>query len=111
MCSASAGLKCPRCGSTLLVVNNEMTCQSCGIRLTLTPSASATTSSNNTERLIQQWHLQPYVYKDNYTGLDAFRMLIPQGWQVQGGIDWVFEHAAIPYRPGLFHSKNGLEGI
>jgi hypothetical protein len=75
-----------------------MTCQGCGIRLTLTPSASATTSSNNTERLIQQWHLQPYVCKDNYTGLDAFRMLIPQGWQVQGGIDWVFEHAAIPYR-------------
>jgi len=29
-----------------------------------------------------------YTYVDPAVGIEAFRLLIPKGWQVQGGIDW-----------------------
>jgi hypothetical protein len=42
-----------------------------------------------------------YKYNDPMAGMEAFRLLIPKGWQADGGVTWV----ANPALPAQFHFR------
>jgi hypothetical protein len=48
---------------------------------------------------------------DPQTGLTAFQLLIPSGWQTQGGIQWVNNHLSPARAHLVFTSPNGPEAI
>jgi hypothetical protein len=50
-----------------------------------------------------------FKYADPMTGLEAFRLLIPKGWQVQGGITWS-SNMALPAQASFrFYNPGGEE--
>ena len=53
----------------------------------------------------------PYKYVDPATGMVAFSLLIPKGWQVEGGVKWS-ETPALPVKSRFrFYNPNGPEEL
>lgn len=53
----------------------------------------------------------PYKYVDPATGMVAFRLLIPKGWQVEGGVKWS-ETPALPVKSRFrFYNPDGPEEL
>jgi len=53
----------------------------------------------------------PYKYVDPATGMVAFSLLIPKGWQVEGGVKWS-ETPALPVKSRFrFYNLNGPEEL
>jgi len=53
----------------------------------------------------------PYRYVDPATGMVAFSLLIPKGWQVEGGVRWS-ETPALPVKSRFrFYNPNGPEEL
>ncbi len=50
-----------------------------------------------------------YKYTDPMTGLEAFRLLIPKGWQAEGAITWSANPALPAQSRFRFYNPNGTE--
>lgn len=87
-------LSCPRCGGQLPHGGPEIVCEYCGARLILRHSLGGSQPAD--EPTVLGHRLTRHVCQDQYTGLPAFRLLIPAGWQFQGGINWLIHRPASP---------------
>lgn len=56
--------------------------------------------------------LKSFSYYEPQSGLEAFSILVPQSWQISGGITWVIEHPAAPAQISLqLFNPNGPEAF
>lgn len=103
--SAYASQYCPQCGGALPAGPAEsLVCGYCGTRLVRQAPEKP---------LIQGVRLVPFSYTDREgTGLECFRMLLPAGWQSQGGLQW---QPGNPGRPAVlmirFYNPAGAEAL
>jgi hypothetical protein len=89
-------LRCPQCGASLpFTAEGYAVCRYCGSSLVWKRGeAEAGPAEGMAVRGIR---LKPFVYTDTEgTGLELFRMLVPVGWQVQGGCRWLLDNPSMP---------------
>ena len=108
-------LACPRCGANLPTLGEIMTCEYCGARVILRPS-EATSQKIAAEqaggKVVNGFLLKPFAYYDPQANLEAFTLLVPQGWQVGGGTRWMIERPAAPAQISLqLYNPRGLEAF
>ncbi len=98
-------LDCPRCGATLQDEGDKLTCQYCGAKLILKRSAANQGSQpgnrHNSYTVVNGLTLNAFAYYDPQSGLEAFSILVPKGWQVSGGVTWVPTRPAAPVQISL----------
>jgi len=89
-------LKCPQCGATLKPGGEDyITCQYCGSNLMYKRQINA--SGATEEAVVRGIRLKQFSYTDaEGTGLELFRMLVPVGWQFQGGCRWILDNPGMP---------------
>lgn len=106
-------LDCPRCGAPLQMQGDLLTCQHCGAKLILKRSAVGAgdrPSTASTSIIVNGIALNPFAYHDPQSGLEAFSILAPQGWQVSGGVTWVMDRPAAPVQFSFqIANPNGIE--
>lgn len=96
---------CPQCGGALpLEPAESLICVFCGTRLARQSPGTP---------LVQGMRLVPFTYTDQAgTGLKCFQILIPAGWQNQGGLQWQTNN---PGRPVVlmfrFYNPVGAEAL
>jgi DNA-directed RNA polymerase subunit RPC12/RpoP len=104
-------LGCPRCGATLQMEGEVLSCPYCGAKLILRRSAAAQAGAASSV-MVDGISLHPFAYYDPQSNLEAFTILVPQGWQVSGGVTWVIERPAVPVQAGLqLSNPEGLEAF
>jgi len=98
-------LDCPRCGAPLQMEGDQLACQYCGARLILKHSAARRGNPGQNAQqagvVVSGISLKPFAYFDPQSGLEAFSILVPQSWQVSGGVTWVPERPAAPVSSSL----------
>ncbi|PKO19040.1 MAG: hypothetical protein CVU39_00380 [Chloroflexi bacterium HGW-Chloroflexi-10] len=109
-------LDCPRCGATLQMQGDQLSCEHCGAKLILKRSlAHSEIHKDNhpgSAAIVNGLALNPFAYYDPQSGLEAFSILVPQGWQVNGGVLWVPERPAAPTQINLqIVNPTGLEAF
>ena len=89
-------LKCPQCGASLAAGAEGYTlCQYCGSSLIWNSSTPGTTAT--AEPAVRGMRLKPFTYTDaEGTGLEMLRLLVPVGWQFQGGCRWLLDNPGMP---------------
>jgi hypothetical protein len=89
-------LKCPQCGGSLPPsAAAYAVCQFCGSSLIL--STPATPDSAPPATAVRGIRLKPFACTDrDGTGLELFRMLVPVGWEFQGGCRWLLDNPGMP---------------
>lgn len=89
-------LQCPQCGASLPVSTESHTvCRYCGSSLLY--ERRGTGSGRTEEALVRGMRLRTFTYTDAQgTGLELFRMLVPVGWQFQGGCRWLLDNPGMP---------------
>jgi len=102
-------LACPQCGAGLPSAADNVICQYCGTRLIRTPAGPAGAA----ETLAQGMRFSPHICMDvGGTGLEAFRVLIPSGWQVNGGVVWLPDNPSMPATLGYqIYNPAGAEAL
>lgn len=104
-------LVCPRCGAPLKGQGEQFTCQHCGARLLLRRSNQAS-GGKPRDVVVNGVTLVPFAYYDPQASLEAFSILIPKGWEVRGGVEWVPTRAAAPTNLALqLLSPDGVTAI
>ena len=85
--------KCPQCGADLPREPGEFTiCQYCGSSLIWQRSRG-----QGPEQPVRGIRLHMFRYvEEEVTGLEVFRMLVPAGWQFQGGCRWLMDNPGMP---------------
>lgn len=94
--SAPTALRCPQCGAGVPPSpTGYAVCRYCGSNLIWNrPGAGEALPEGTAVRGIR---LKVYACTDTQgTGLDVFRMLVPVGWQIQGGCNWLLDNPAMP---------------
>jgi len=97
-----AALKCPQCGGDLRPTAEAFTiCQFCGSSVVYQQraagAAGAAQDNPVEEKAVRGIRLKPLAIMDNeVTGMEVFHMLIPAGWQVKGGVRWLFDNPGMP---------------
>lgn len=112
-------LECPRCGAPLTLAGDELTCAYCRARLVRRVPAQAGAAARApvpTTRLpavsAGGLRLAPYSYYDPQSGMEVFNILVPEGWRVNGGIEWVTSRPAAPVNIRLqLANPHGLEAF
>ena len=106
--------RCPQCGANLPPSEGaRITCLYCGsslIRQGVPPrQANAQAGSPGTWGV----HLKTISYVDQQgIGVEAFRMLIPAGWQFQGGVQWLMNNPGMPAVIAFrAHNPQGVEAF
>ena len=98
-------LDCPRCGATLQDEGDKLTCQYCGAKLILKRSAASQGAQSGNRQssstVVNGLTLNSFAYYDPQSGLEAFSILVPKGWQVSGGVTWVPTRPAAPVQISL----------
>ncbi len=90
--SAYMALRCPQCGAPLPGSGEEVLCVHCGAYLIRRP-----TSADGEISFVQGMRLRPIVCMDTQgIGGEAFRLLIPAGWEFSGGVHWLLNNPAMP---------------
>ena len=93
-------LICPQCSAPINpAAQNSTVCQYCGSNLVWNspPAGSAKQAGPAEEKPVRGMHLRPLSYTDSeVTRLELFRMLIPSGWQFQGGCRWLLDNPGMP---------------
>jgi hypothetical protein len=89
-------LKCPQCGANLANVGEGyILCQHCGTSLVLNDPGKDVTEPQ--EIVMRGMQLKQFAYIDKEgTGLELFRMLMPVGWNFQGGCHWLLDNPGMP---------------
>jgi DNA-directed RNA polymerase subunit RPC12/RpoP len=108
-------LDCPRCGAPLPMEGDVLSCRYCGAKLILKRSTAARPHAHAGQRagaVVSGIPLKPFAYYDPQSNLEAFSLLVPQGWQVNGGVAWATDRPAAPAQIGLqLANPNGLEAF
>jgi DNA-directed RNA polymerase subunit RPC12/RpoP len=107
-------LDCPRCGAPLLMEGDALNCQYCKAKLILKRAVARQGAPVGQQPgiLVRGFPLKPFSYYDPQSGLEAFSLLVPQAWQVSGGVAWVTERPAAPVQISLqLSNPNGLEAF
>ena len=88
--------KCPQCGGNLSAsAETTIVCQYCGTTLIAAPAQN--TPGETRPALVRGLRLKMFTYTDTQgTGLELFRMLMPVGWQFQGGCNWLLDNPGMP---------------
>ena len=89
-------MNCPQCGASLKNVSDGyILCQHCGTSLVL--KGQSTDSQDTQEVIMRGMRLKQFTYLDQEgTGLELFRMLMPAGWNFQGGCHWLLDNPGMP---------------
>jgi hypothetical protein len=105
-------LKCPQCGAGLPPAAGHLVCQYCGSSLVLTGRGAAP-GQTPAETVVRGMRLQPFSMGDPQgTGLECFRMLVPLGWQMRGGVNWNLQNVGMPATLVFqLWNPNGLEAF
>jgi DNA-directed RNA polymerase subunit RPC12/RpoP len=107
-----AALKCPQCGADLPHIQGHVVCQYCGSSLVMT-GKGAGQRETPADTVVRGMRLKPFRMGDPQgTGLECFRMLVPVGWQMRGGVTWDLQNVGMPATVG-FHLWNpyGIEAF
>ena len=83
--------KCPQCGASLPPQGERIVCAYCGSSLVRRVDRKAGE--------VGGWGLRLRTYScvdSQGIGMEAFRMLIPADWRVEGGIQWVLNNPGMP---------------
>src|SRR5512136_3126832 len=90
-------IHCPQCGGSLTPdTGDTMVCQYCGSSLIWSRPEARTTEPQEIVAL-RGMRLKQLTYTDSQgTGLELFRMLIPSGWQFEGGCRWLQDNPSMP---------------
>lgn len=99
--SEPVALKCPQCNGDLpLTTLDAIICPYCGSSLVLGRAQSTAPDGPNpppADALVHGLRLKPLTCTDEQgTRLPLFRMLIPTGWQFQGGCRWQLDNPGMP---------------
>lgn len=92
-------VRCPQCGAGVPPApSGYAVCGYCGASLVWKRSRDAGTGDPvSQDSVVRGVRVKPLVCSDTQvTGLDVFRMLVPVGWQSQGGCAWLLENPAMP---------------
>ena len=94
--SSFSALKCPQCGANIApTAETTIICQYCGTTLIAQPGSGP--SGEASPQLIRGMRLKMTTCADpQVTGLEVFRMLMPVGWQSQGGCSWALDNPGMP---------------
>ena len=94
--SSFSALKCPQCGANIVpTAETTIICQYCGTTLIAQPGSGP--SGEAGPQLIRGMRLKMTTCADpQVTGLEVFRMLMPVGWQSQGGCSWALDNPGMP---------------
>jgi DNA-directed RNA polymerase subunit RPC12/RpoP len=104
-------LACPRCGATLQMEGEVLQCPYCRAKLILRRTAQ-TRRAAPPGVAVGGFSLQPFAYHDPQSGMEAFSIQVPQGWQVNGGVTWLVERPAAPAQISLqLANPDGLEAF
>jgi len=89
-------LQCPQCGGTLPITPEGYTvCRYCGSSLIFREREIS--AGGMEQALVRGIRLKTYVAHDAQgTGLEVFRMLVPTGWQLRGGCQWLLDNPSMP---------------
>jgi DNA-directed RNA polymerase subunit RPC12/RpoP len=106
-------VRCPQCGANLPSVGEQVVCQYCGARLIRTqPAAKPGQPAEKAESFVQGMRLKTITCTDSQgIGIEAFRMLMPAGWEFRGGVHWLMNNPGMPavvafqiYNPGGYEA-------
>mgnify|MGYP000054367471 CR=1 FL=1 len=88
--------RCPQCGAGVPPNAAGYTvCQYCGSSLVW--SRQGVDTGKAQDAVVRGMRLKPFVYTDAQgTGLEVFHMLVPVGWQFQGGCRWLLDNPRMP---------------
>ena len=93
-------LQCPQCGASLpLAADHYTICQYCGSSLVWNQPGTEEGASVATapQAVARGLRLKQFACTDTEgTGLEVFRMLVPAGWQTQGGCRWLMDNPSMP---------------
>lgn len=92
-------LLCPRCGAGLRPDSSGyIICQYCGSSLVWnTPAAAGPAAAEPGPQVVKGYQFKLVTVGDpEGTGLPVFRMLIPEGWRLQGGVRWLLDNPSMP---------------
>ena len=105
--------RCPQCGGDLSVGGGAVRCPYCGSRLSRTEGSVRAASRAKAQIETGDLRLKTWIYADSRgIGGEAFRMLIPADWAVEGGITWPLNNPALPGVVAFkLRSPSGLETI
>lgn len=89
-------LQCPRCGANIQPsADGYMVCQYCGSNLIW--SQAGERAGQPQGGMVRGMRLKQLTCTDTQgTGLELFRMLIPSGWQFEGGCRWLLDNPGMP---------------
>jgi len=91
-----AAAVCPQCGASLPSVGEQIICRYCGARLILS-GGTGQAAEGQQPTVVRGMRLRPIVCEDRQgIGCEAFRMLIPVGWEFAGGVHWLMNNPGMP---------------
>ncbi|MCU0576171.1 MAG: hypothetical protein MUD15_05000 [Desulfobacterota bacterium] len=74
-----------------------LSCQKSGSPQDAACSPGGTTPFQESTQTVEALHLKKVSYRDpNVNNAEAFSLLIPEGWQFQGGVEWVLDNPVMP---------------
>lgn len=105
-------LKCPQCGADLPHgARGTIICQYCGS--TLFRNEAGTGAQSPEEQVVQGMRLRMFAHTDQAgSGLEVFRMLVPVGWEFNGGCHWLLDNVSMPCVLGCqIYNPHGQEAF
>jgi len=88
---------CPKCGASLpaQIMEHFIICQYCGSSLIWQPGTEK--SKEEQPVVTRGMRMKQFACTDTQgTGLEIFRMLVPVGWQANGGCRWLLDNPSMP---------------
>lgn len=94
---------CPQCGAGLPPAGEQVICEYCGSRFLRQRAAEPPDGSTAfPDRLIRGMRFRLHTCQDTQgLGLEAFRLLVPAGWEFRGGVFWVMDKPGRPANVGF----------
>lgn len=89
--------RCPQCGAGLPPGGEQVICAYCGSRLIRYRPTAPGTPAQDGGAFVRGMRLKPFSCVDTQgIGIEAFRMLIPSGWEFSGGVHWLMNNPGMP---------------
>jgi hypothetical protein len=103
-------LRCPQCAGSLPATDAPfVTCPYCGTHLIRQGQSGAVGG----EQMVRGVHLRAVVVRDSEgTGAEAYRLLVPSGWEFRGAVQWHIENPMVPVTASFqAYNPKGLEAL